>query len=184
VTRDARFPADGVIIPEIINPETEEILPPGTNGELVFTTITKEGLPLIRYRTHDMSSLNYEKCECGRTLVRMSKVTGRSDDMLIIKGVNVFPSQIESVLLEVGEIAPHYLLIVDRVDNLDTLEIKVEMSQNMFLDEVKKIEDLEKKIRKEVNSTLGINANVKLVEPKTIERSEGKTKRVIDKRKI
>jgi phenylacetate-CoA ligase len=171
-------------IPEIINPETEEILPPGTNGELVFTTITKEGLPLIRYRTHDMSSLNYEKCECGRTLVRMSKVTGRSDDMLIIKGVNVFPSQIESVLLEVGEIAPHYLLIVDRVDNLDTLEIKVEMSQNMFLDEVKKIEDLERKIRKEVNSALGINANVKLVEPKTIERSEGKTKRVIDKRKI
>jgi len=171
-------------IPEIINPETEEILPPGTNGELVFTTITKEGLPLVRYRTHDISSLNYEKCQCGRTLVRMSKVTGRSDDMLIIRGVNVFPSQIEHVLLEVGETAPHYLLIVDRVDNLDILEIWVEMSQNMFFDEVKKASYLEKKIKKEVESTLGINANVKLVEPKTIERSEGKAKRVIDKRKI
>lgn len=171
-------------IPEIINPETEEILPPGTNGELVFTTITKEGLPLVRYRTHDISSLNYEKCQCGRTLVRMSKVTGRSDDMLIIRGVNVFPSQIEHVLLEVGETAPYYLLIVDRVDNLDILEICVEMSQNMFSDEVKKVEDLEKKIKKEVESTLGINANIRLVEPKTIERSEGKANRVIDKRKI
>ncbi|HWR61377.1 MAG TPA: phenylacetate--CoA ligase, partial [Clostridia bacterium] len=115
-------------LPEIINPETGEVLPPGTNGELVFTTITKEGLPLIRYRTHDLSSLNYEKCKCGRTLVRMSKVSGRSDDMLIIRGVNVFPSQIENVLLEIGETAPHYLLIVDRVNNLDILEIWVEMS--------------------------------------------------------
>lgn len=171
-------------IPEIINPETGELLPEGSNGELVFTTITKEGLPLIRYRTHDISSLNYDKCECGRTLVRMSKVTGRSDDMLIIRGVNVFPSQIESVLLETGETAPHYLLIVDRVDNLDILEILVEMSQNMFSDKVKKIEELEMKIRKEIVSTLGINAKVKLVEPKSIERSEGKAKRVIDKRKI
>jgi phenylacetate-CoA ligase len=167
---------------EIINPETEEILPPGTNGELVFTTITKEGLPLVRYRTHDISSLNYEKCQCGRTLARMSKVIGRSDDMLIIRGVNVFPSQIENVLLEVGETAPHYILIVDRVDNLDILEIRVEMSQNMFSDEVKKVEDLEKKIKKEVDSTLGITANVKLVEPKTIERSEGKAKRVISEK--
>lgn len=171
-------------IPEIIDTETEEVLPEGTGGELVFTTITKEGLPLLRYRTHDISSLNYEKCECGRTLVRMNKVTGRSDDMLIIRGVNVFPSQIESVLLKVGETAPHYLLIVDRVDNLDTLEIWVEMSQDMFPDEVKKVEELEKKIRKEVESVLGINAMIKLVEPKTIERSEGKAKRVIDKRKI
>lgn len=171
-------------IPEIINPETEEILPPGTNGELVFTTVTKEGLPLIRYRTHDISSLNYEKCDCGRTLVRMSKVTGRSDDMLIIRGVNIFPSQIESVLLEIGETAPHYLLIVDRVDNMDMLEIWVEMSQNLFLDEFKKIEGLEKRIKKGIDSALGINANIKLVEPKTIERSEGKAKRVIDKRKI
>lgn len=171
-------------IPEIINPETEEVLHSGTNGELVFTTITKEGLPLLRYRTHDVSSLNYEKCECGRTLVRMSKVTGRSDDMLIIRGINVFPSQIESVLLEIGETAPHYLLIVDREDNLDVLEIWVEMSRSMFSDEVKKIEDLEKKIRKEIESALGINAKIRLVEPKTIERSEGKAKRVIDKRKI
>jgi len=128
--------------------------------------------------------LNYEKCECGRTLVRMSKVTGRSDDMLIIRGVNVFPSQIESVLLETGETAPYYLLIVDRVDNLDTLEVLVEMTQNMFSDKVKKIEDLECKIRKEIESVLGIAATVRLVEPKTIERSEGKAKRVIDRRKI
>lgn len=171
-------------IPEIINPETEEVLPAGSKGELVFSTVTKEGLPLLRYRTRDLSALTYDKCECGRTLVRMSKVSGRTDDMLIIRGVNVFPSQIESVLLEIGETAPHYLLIVDRVDNLDSLEIWVEMTQSMFSDEVRHIEDLERKIRREVESTLGINAKVKLVEPKSIERSEGKAKRVIDKRKI
>ena len=171
-------------IPEIINADTEEVLPPGSKGELVFTTVTKEGLPLLRYRTRDISTLNYEKCECGRTIVRMSKVTGRTDDMLIIRGVNVFPSQIESVLLEIGETAPHYLLIVDRKDNLDSLEVWVEMTQTMFSDEVKHIEDLERMIKKEIESTLGINAKVKLVEPKTIERSEGKAKRVIDKRKI
>ncbi len=171
-------------IPEIINPETEEVLPPGSKGELVFTTITKEGLPLLRYRTRDISTLNYEKCQCGRTVVRMSKVTGRTDDMLIIRGVNVFPSQIESVLLEIGETAPHYQLIVDRKDNLDSLEVWVEMTQALFSDEVKRIEDLERMIKKEIESTLGINAKVKLVEPKTIERSEGKAKRVIDKRKI
>lgn len=171
-------------IPEIIDPETEEVLPPGSVGELVFSTITKEGLPLLRYRTRDLSSLEYGKCNCGRTLVRMSKVKGRSDDMLIIRGVNVFPSQIETVLLELGETAPHYLLIVDRVDNLDILEVQVEMNQEMFSDEVKKIEDLERKIKKEIENTLGINANVRLVEPKSIERSEGKAVRVIDKRKI
>ncbi len=171
-------------IPEIIDPVTEEVLPYGSKGELVFTTITKEGLPLIRYRTRDISSLDYETCECGRTLVRMSKVSGRTDDMLIIRGVNVFPSQIESVLLEIGETAPHYLLIVDRVDNLDNLEVWVEMTPNLFSDEVKKIEDIEKKIKREIESTLGINAKVRLVEPKTIERSEGKAKRVIDKRKL
>lgn len=169
-------------IPEIIDPVTEEVLPPGSKGEIVFTTITKEGLPLIRYRTRDISSLNYEKCECGRTIVRMSKVSGRTDDMLIIRGVNVFPSQIESVLLEIGETAPHYLLIVDREGNLDTLEVWVEMTQNMFSDEVKRIEEIEKRIRGEIETTLGISAKVKLVEPKTIERSEGKAKRVIDKR--
>src|SRR5690606_2473567 len=143
---------------------------------------TKEGLPIIRYRTRDIASLNYEKCECGRTIVRMSKVSGRTDDMLIIRGVNVFPSQIESVLLEIGETAPHYLLIVDREGNLDTLEVWVEMTQNMFSDEVKRIEEIEKRIRGEIETTLGISAKVKLVEPKTIERSEGKAKRVIDKR--
>jgi phenylacetate-CoA ligase len=171
-------------IPEIINPETEEVLPPGETGELVFTTITKEGLPLLRYRTRDLSSLIYEKCDCGRTCVRMTKVMGRSDDMLIIRGVNVFPSQIESVLLEIGETAPHYLLIIDRVDNLDIMEVWVEMTQRMFSDEVRRIEDLERRIRKEIEGTLGINAKVRLVEPKSIERSEGKAKRVIDKRKL
>jgi len=169
-------------IPEIIDPDTEEVLPIGSKGELVFTTVTKEGLPLIRYRTRDISTLNYEKCECRRTSVRMSKVSGRTDDMLIIRGVNVFPSQIESVLLEISEVAPHYLLIVDRIDNLDTLEVWVEMNQNMFSDEVKKIEEIERKIRVELDSAIGINAKVKLVEPKSIERSEGKAKRVIDKR--
>lgn len=171
-------------IPEIIDPETEEVLPPGSKGELVFSTVSKEGLPLLRYRTRDLSSLEYGKCDCGRTLVRMSKVTGRTDDMLIIRGVNVFPSQIESVLLELGETAPHYMLIVDRVNNLDVMEIWVEMTQSMFSDEVKHIEDLERMIKKEVENTLGLSAKVKLVEPKSIERSEGKAKRVIDKRKL
>ncbi|MCX8130359.1 MAG: phenylacetate--CoA ligase [Clostridia bacterium] len=171
-------------IPEIIDPDTEEVLPPGSKGEIVFSTVTKEGLPLLRYRTRDISSLSYEKCGCGRTTVRMNKVTGRTDDMLIIRGVNVFPSQIESVLLEIGETAPHYLLIVDRVDNLDTLEVWVEMTPALFSDEVRKIEDLERKIRHEIEGILGVSAKVKLVEPKTIERSEGKAKRVIDKRKI
>ncbi len=171
-------------IPEIIDPVTEEVLPAGSSGELVFTTITKEGLPLIRYRTRDISSLDYGKCGCGRTSVRMSKVSGRTDDMLIIRGVNVFPSQIESVLLEIGQTAPHYMLIVDRIGTLDTLEVWVEMTPELFSDAVKKIEGLEKLITKEIEGTLGISAKVKLVEPKTIERSEGKAKRVIDKRKI
>jgi phenylacetate-CoA ligase len=171
-------------IPEIIDPETEEVLPPGSKGELVFTTITKEGLPLIRYRTRDVSSLEYSPCACGRTLVRMSKVTGRTDDMLIIRGVNVFPSQIESVLLEMGDTAPHYLIIVDRVSNLDVMEVWVEMTSTMFSDEVKRIEDIEKNIRKRIEDTLGLSVQVKLVEPKSIERSQGKAKRVIDKRKI
>jgi len=171
-------------IPEIIDPETGEVLPEGSSGELVFTTITKEGLPLIRYRTRDISSLTFEKCECVRTNVRMSKPCGRTDDMLIIRGVNVFPSQIESVLLEIGNTAPHYLLIVDRVGKMDSLEILVEMSESMFSDQVKRIEDLERKIRNEIESTLGISAKIRLVEPKTIERSEGKAKRVIDKRKF
>jgi len=171
-------------IPEIIDPDTEEVLPPGSTGELVFSTVTKEGLPLLRYRTRDISSLNYEKCECGRTTVRMSKVSGRTDDMIIVRGVNVFPSQIESVLLNMGETAPHYLLVVDRVGSLDTLDVLVEMNQKMFSDEVKHIEDVEHRLKKEIEDTLGISARVKLVEPKSIERSEGKAKRVIDKRKF
>lgn len=169
-------------IAEIIDTDTDEVLPEGATGEIIFTTLTKEGLPLIRYRTHDISTLNYDKCACGRTSVRMSKVTGRSDDMLIIRGVNVFPSQIETVLLEIGGTAPHYLLIVDRVDNLDTLEVQVELTPEFFSDEVRFVENFEKKIRKEIESTLGISAKVKLVEPKTIARSEGKAKRIIDKR--
>jgi len=176
--------AEDHFIPEIIDPETEEVLPPGSKGELVFTTITKEGLPLIRYRTRDISSLNYEVCKCGRTTVRMSKVTGRTDDMITIRGVNVFPSQVESVLLEIGDTAPHYQLIVKRVGNLDMLEVLVEMNKDLFSDEVKKIEIVEKKIRNAIETTLGIGVKVTLVEPKTIERSEGKAKRVIDMRNI
>ena len=171
-------------LPEIINPDTQEVLPLGSQGELVFSTITKEGLPLIRYRTRDISKLNYDVCDCGRTLVRMEKVSGRSDDMLIIRGVNVFPSQIETILLEMSETTPHYLIIVDRTDNLDVLEIWVEITGNLFFDEVRKLEQLEKKIRNEIESTLGISAKIKLVEPKTIERSQGKATRVIDRRKL
>ena len=170
-------------IPEIIDPNTGKVLPEGEEGELVFTTITKEGLPVIRYRTRDITSLNYEPCPCGRTHVRMNKIKGRTDDMLIIRGVNVFPSQIESILMDIGQTEPHYLLIVDRINNLDTLEIWVEVSERLFSDEVRKLEQLKKRITHEIQSVLGINVQVKLVEPKTIQRSEGKTKRVIDKRK-
>ncbi len=171
-------------VPEIIDPQTLEVLPEGQIGELVFTCITKEALPLLRYRTRDLTTLNYEKCSCGRTIVRMQKCLGRSDDMLIIRGVNVFPSQIETVLLEMSETKPHYLLIVDRVNNLDILEVWVEVEDQFFSDEIKKLEGLKNKIQHNIESALGINANVKLVEPKTIERSEGKAKRVIDKRKL
>ena len=171
-------------IPEIINPETGEVLPYGEQGELVFTCISKEALPLIRYRTRDISSLTIEKCSCGRTFVRMSKVTGRSDDMLIIRGVNVFPSQVESVLLTIKEVAPYYQLVVDRKNNLDALEVLVEMNEQIFSDSVKAIEAVEAEIRKKLDSVLGISAKVTLVEPFSIERSEGKAKRVIDKREL
>ena len=169
--------------PEIIDPDTLKPVPYGTPGELVFTCLTKQALPLIRYRTRDIAILNPEKCDCGRTTVRMSKPKGRTDDMLIIRGVNVFPSQVESVLLKFAHVAPHYVLVVDRVDTLDTLEIMVEMSPEFFTDEVRGIEALEKKIRREVESVLGISAKIRLVEPKTLERTEGKSKHVIDKRK-
>jgi len=171
-------------IPEIIDPETGEVLPEGKEGELVFTTINKEGLPVIRYRTRDISALNYEPCPCGRTHVRMKKVLGRTDDMIIIRGVNVFPSQIESVLMEIGDTEPHYLLVVDRVGNLDNLEVWVEVSNELFSDEVRKLEELKRRIANEIQSTLGLSVKVKLVEPKTIERSEGKAKRIIDKRNM
>ena len=170
-------------IPEIINPDTCEVLSQGQTGELVLTTINKEGIPVIRYRTRDITSLCYEKCDCGRTHVRMNKILGRTDDMVIIRGVNVFPSQIESILIDIGDTEPHYLLVIDRVDNLDSLEVWVEVSERLFSDEVRKLEDLNRKITNAIHSTLGLNAKVRLVEPKTIERSEGKAKRVLDKRK-
>lgn len=171
-------------IPEIINPETLEPVKPGEIGELVFSTITKEGIPIIRYRTRDLTRLNYDKCACGRTLVRMEKCMGRSDDMLIIRGVNVFPSQVESVLLEMSETEPHYLLIVEREGNLDILKLMVEVQEQFFSDEIRELEALRKKITHNIQSTLGISVDVKLVEPKTIERTAGKAKRVIDNRKI
>lgn len=170
--------------PEIIDPETLQILPDGTTGELVFTTITKEGLPLIRYRTRDLTRITREKCKCGRTLVRMDKCLGRSDDMLIIRGVNLFPSQLEHILLDMSGIKPHYLLIVDRINNLDTLELKVEVDEAFFLDKISQLESLRITIRENLESSLGLSIKVTLVEPKTIERSEGKSKRVIDKRKL
>lgn len=170
-------------LPEIIDPGTLEVMPQNETGELVFTTITKEGLPLIRYRTRDLTRLNYEKCTCGRTMVRMEKCLGRSDDMLIIRGVNLFPSQIESVILEMSEIKPHYLLIVDRVNNLDTIELQVEVDEAFFQDKISQLQSLRNKIQCNLESTLGLGIKVTLVEPKTIERSEGKSKRVIDKRK-
>ena len=170
--------------PEIIDPETLQVLPEGSTGELVFTTITKEGLPLIRYRTRDLTRLTYEKCTCGRTMVRMEKCLGRSDDMLIIRGVNLFPSQVETVLLEMSEIKPHYLLIVDRVNNLDTLELKVEVDEEFFQDKISQLESLRQKLQNNLENSLGLGIKVTLVEPKIIERSEGKSKRVIDKRKF
>ncbi len=171
-------------IPEVIHPETGEVLPYGEKGELVFTTISKEGIPVIRYRTRDISILYEEHCLCGRTHIRMHRVMGRTDDMLIIRGVNVFPSQVESILLDIGETQPHYLLIVKREGSLDELEIQVEVSQAMFSDKVRGLEDLGKRISHKIESTLGISAKVTLVEPHTIPRSEGKAKRVIDKRNI
>jgi len=171
-------------IPEIINPETGDVLPMGETGELVFTSITKEAFPVIRYRTRDITSLNPDPCICGRTHVRMNRVTGRSDDMLIIRGVNVFPSQIESVLMDMKDIEPHYQLVVDRINNLDMLTVMVEVGQEVFSDEIKVLQNLEKQITHNIKETIGVSTKVKLVEPKTIARSEGKAQRVIDNRKI
>jgi phenylacetate-CoA ligase len=171
-------------LPEIIDPETLQPVPEGETGELVFTTITKEGIPLIRYRTRDLTRLIYEPCSCGRTLVRMVKCKGRSDDMLIIRGVNVFPSQIETVLLQMSEVEPHYLLIIERDGTLDTVTLMVEVQEQFFSDEVRKLQELRMKITRQLESVLGISVNVKLVEPKTIERTAGKAQRVVDKRKL
>lgn len=170
--------------PEIIDPETLKPVPAGEVGELVFSTITKEGIPLLRYRTRDLTRLIYDKCKCGRTLVRMEKCKGRSDDMLIIRGVNVFPSQVETVLLEMSEVEPHYIIIVDREGTLDMMTIMVEVQEQFFSDEVRKLQELRLKITRKIESVLGISVNIKLVEPKTIERTAGKAKRVIDNRKI
>ena len=176
---------EDMFVPEIIDPDTGEVLPEGAQGELVFTTLTKEGFPVIRYRTRDICSLNYEQCECGRTFVRMNKPTGRSDDMMIIRGVNVFPSQIEEVLLRISEgVTPNYQIIVGRENNTDTLDINVEMTEKLFADDVKSIEKIETKIVSDLRSVLGIGAKVHLVNPKTIARSEGKAKRVIDNRNL
>ena len=171
-------------IPEIIDPQSGEVLPYGETGELVFTSITKEAFPVIRYRTRDITSLNVAPCICGRTMVRMNKISGRSDDMLIIRGVNVFPSQIESVLMEMKNVEPHYQLTVDREGQLDILTVMVEVSESMFSDEVKTLQSMEKEITKNIKDYLGVSAKVKLVEPKSIARSQGKAVRVIDNRKI
>ncbi|MEG1427084.1 MAG: phenylacetate--CoA ligase [Oscillospiraceae bacterium] len=179
--QDGMHVQEDCFFPEVIDPATGENLPDGEFGELVFTCIGKEALPLIRYRTRDICALNHEKCACGRTTVRMSKPRGRTDDMLIIRGINVFPSQIESVLLDLG-MDPNYQLIVDRKNNLDTLEVQVELNDSLFSDTIKSLESIEHSIVNALQSTLNVVAKVRLLEPKSITRSEGKAKRVIDKR--
>ena len=169
---------------EIVDPETGQPLPCGRPGELVLTTLTKEAMPMIRFRTHDLVTLYPEACRCGRTMVRMSKVRGRTDDMLIVRGVNIFPTQVESVLLSVEGVAPHYQIIVDREHHLDDIEVWVEASDAVFSDDRPVLEELEDRVRKEMNSVLGISVRIKLVEPGTITRTEGKAKRVIDRREL
>ena len=169
-------------IAEVVDPQTHQTLPEGELGELVFSSVTKEGTPLIRYNTHDLTRLYYGPCRCGRTTVRMEKVTGRADDMLIIRGVNVFPTQIESILLQYGEVEPHYMIYVDRINNLDRIEIQIEMTSAFFSDSIKEIEKIERRLNNDVQSALGISAKITLVEPRSLPRSEGKAKRVIDRR--
>jgi len=171
-------------IPEILDPDSWESKEDGEVGALVITTLEKEGIPLIRYKTNDICAINSEPCECGRTHTRMSRPAGRTDDMLIIRGVNVFPSQVETVLASVGEALPQYQIIVDRVNNLDTMTVEIEIPEELFTDNVKGIESFEKSIGSRLNSVLGISSRIRLVEPKSIPRSEGKAKRVIDKRSI
>ncbi|MHB9034302.1 MAG: phenylacetate--CoA ligase family protein, partial [Anaerolineae bacterium] len=170
---------------EVLDPLTHEPLPYGQAGELAFTTLTKEALPVIRYRTGDISALHIEPCPCGRTHARMDKVSGRTDDMLIVRGVNVFPSQIEAVLLQVEGVQPHYLILVDRELNaMDSLEIWVEVSEKLFGDDIGRLRSLQQKAEAEMRDILGIQAKVKLVEPHRIERSVGKSQRIIDRRQV
>ncbi len=172
-----------VFYPEVIDPKTGKHVKEGESGELVITTLTKKGIPLLRYRTRDIVNINYAKCRCGRTSPRISKITGRTDDMIIVRGINVFPSQIEHVLLGIEGTQPHYQLVVERkAAGLDELEVHVEVENKFFSDEIKKLQELSEKIRKEIESVLGVSAKIKLVEPKSIARSEGKAKRVVDKR--
>ena len=182
--RDGMHIFEDHFLAEIIDPDTGEVLPAGREGELVFTTLTKEAFPLVRFRTRDITRLIPEPCRCGRTHIRMGRVMGRSDDMLIIRGVNVFPSQVEAVLVGVEGLEPHYRLIVDREGTLDTLEIQVELSEKLFSGsgEIRALQNIELQLKKDMKDYLGINAIVKLVEPRTIERSEGKASRVIDRR--
>ncbi len=170
--------------PEVLDTATLAPVADGVTGELAFTTLTKEGIPLIRYRTKDLTSIDHTRCDCGRTSARISRFKGRVDDMLIIRGVNVFPSQIEAALMDVEEVTPHYMMVIDRVNNLDTLEVQVEVDQKYYTDEVRAIEALTKKIAHIIQQALGISAKIKLVEPKTLVRSEGKAVHVIDKRKL
>ncbi|SCM73893.1 phenylacetate--CoA ligase [Desulfovibrio sp. 86] len=170
------------ILPEIIDPVTGEQLPPGQVGELVLTTLTKEGIPMLRYRTRDLTSLNYTPCCCGRTHVRISRLQGRSDDMLIIRGVNVFPQQIEGLLMESDGLTPNYQIIVGSVNNLDTLEVRVEVSDSLFADEIRKLQMLENRLQKNIKEFLGVTAKVRLMEPRSIQRSEGKAQRIVDQR--
>ena len=176
--------SEDAFIAEIIDPDTCQTLPPGSVGELVLTSLTKEAFPMVRYRTRDITSLDYAKCDCGRTTARMRKTMGRSDDMLIIKGVNVYPSQIEDVLFAVEGCQPHYQLVVDRKGALDTLEVRIEVTENIFFDEMKRQKAFLEQVERRIDSVLGVGAVVKLVEPNSIPRAEGKAARVIDKRKI
>jgi phenylacetate-CoA ligase len=173
---------EDAFIPEIIDPDTCEVLPAGSVGELVITTITKEAFPMIRYRTRDITSLDYNKCACGRTHVRMKKTMGRSDDMLIIKGVNVFPSQIEEVLVSIEGCEPHYQLIVEKKNSADSIEVQMEVTENIFFDEMKLQRAFIDKVQKKIENVIGVGVTVKLVEPKTVPRFEGKAERVIDRR--
>ena len=180
--QDGTHVCEDMFYPEIINPETLEPVAPGEQGELVFTSLCKEAMPILRYRTRDLTHLIYEKCRCGRTTVRLGKILGRSDDMLIIRGVNVFPQQIEALLMENQNLSPNYQIIVDRVNNLDTLEVQVEMNETLFADEIRKLQSLESSIQKSIKEFLGVTTKVRLMEPHSIQRSEGKAKRIIDKR--